>query len=1232
MKRLLTAVTAAVCLASGAWAETVKDISGGSFATASSYTPPDGAVITGTVDHKFHLDVKDGYTITLRNVTIDGANLSGNDVTCPAVNCAGDATIILEGENTLSGLGSGCPGLCVRPGYTVEIIGDGKLVVKGNAGAPGIGGFSTSYDCGTIRIGGGGYCPTIVATGYRYSAGIGGSYEKSCGDIYIKSGNVTAQGGGEGGAGIGGGCYGSCGSIYIYGGTVKATGGYNAGTSTAAAGIGAGDANANVQSWCGPIEIGEGVEKVTAIAGTGAQPIGKGRSSNSSSGSVTVATGLLDNSIPNQMYITRTIEPWDGNLSTIPSIYTSVTAFDGTVISGTLPQNCKVMIAEGATVVLNGATINVPDSNQNTDDYKHAGITCLGNATIQLLGENVINGFYEDWPGIYIPDSYTLTIEDGGGLQPGTLRARSNRYGAGIGGGFGIDCGNIVIVGGRIYANGGTHAAGIGGGWGGKCGDIQINSGVSHIYADGYDTAPIGLGANTTGSANVTVADSLGDETRGNKREIAKPETATVDGIEWSYCVLFDEAQVFKTRYGAQYSAAIDFTLTGEITVPEKFGVYPVTSIGANAFRFCYYLTKVTLPTTVTSIGDYAFYRVGKNNTSFEVNIPSGVTSIGEAAFKGSYITSFDIPAGVTEIPAEVFDSCIRLTKVTMPKGLSSIGNKAFETNHKLDIWLLDSSFSEASLRTKLANSSHTMSKINIIWGGVETVGDYTWTYSYFNGNNNTVRASLDSVEPQPYGMLQIPTHIGGKIVQRLGAGLFENNEALTAAEMPWRLWYIGNNAFKGCSNLEQVSFVQMADAVDSSAPLAFSGCSKLSRVYIMQPSDGDTALLSKLGVDTQTARVYEEAGFQITGDNAVYFQMVDAPENTEGWQKCANLSSVEPAAGTVVIPAWVKNDEEYEIPGLPLWTIPENALNNASGGYSGITSVIIEDGVKTIGVNAFAFCSALGAVTIPDSVTTIGREAFYKTALDIVFVTPGKEATYRQKFAAALHDTDNILFQGWGAETDGDGRAWYYMVDEAGTEATIGNMLSGGFGPAVEPALAGDVTLPATLGGKPVKAIGNAAFISCEGLTGVTVPNGVKSIGAYAFANIPSLASVTIPASVTQFGGNIFENCGNVDVTYEGWNVKGADGVENVFHYIFAVDDFSATPLIDIALDGDDVIVKTPAPANTAGFSVGVKSSDKPDGTGGAATTQLDSYGWTAIKKPASAGKRFYRLEAAAL
>ena len=195
------------------------------------------------------------------------------------------------------------------------------------------------------------------------------------------------------------------------------------------------------------------------------------------------------------------------DLSTVTE---DITIEDGLTVTGTLGANVKISIAAGATVTLDGVTINGVHNSR----YKWAGITCEGDATIILKDgtTNTVKGFYDVYPGIFVPKDKTLTIKSET-EGTGKLIASSNGHGAGIGGGDGYsstakNCGNIVIQGGVITATGGSNSAGIGSGGYGSCGDITISGGT--VTATGGEmSAAIGSGYGSASCGKITITDGV---------------------------------------------------------------------------------------------------------------------------------------------------------------------------------------------------------------------------------------------------------------------------------------------------------------------------------------------------------------------------------------------------------------------------------------------------------------------------------------------------------------------------------------------------------------------------------------------------------------------------------------------------------------------------------------------------------------------------------------------------
>ena len=230
------------------------------------------------------------------------------------------------------------------------------------------------------------------------------------------------------------------------------------------------------------------------------------------------------------------------NLENVTAAYTAQT-YD--CLYGTLGSEVQISIADNAVVWLGGVSINADGTM--TEEY--AGITCLGNATINLADgtTNTVRGMADDYSGIFVPHNdtgegdeyeYTLTIRGTGTLNAfggqnsagigansrydsgniviagGTINATGGENAAGIGSGFMSSsqtnfCGDITISGGTITANGGNYAAGIGSAEYGSCGSIEITTGVTKVTATKGSGAPNSIGPGQNGSCNsVTIGDT----------------------------------------------------------------------------------------------------------------------------------------------------------------------------------------------------------------------------------------------------------------------------------------------------------------------------------------------------------------------------------------------------------------------------------------------------------------------------------------------------------------------------------------------------------------------------------------------------------------------------------------------------------------------------------------------------------------------------------------------------
>ncbi|MCL1932109.1 MAG: leucine-rich repeat protein [Treponema sp.] len=119
------------------------------------------------------------------------------------------------------------------------------------------------------------------------------------------------------------------------------------------------------------------------------------------------------------------------------------------------------------------------------------------------------------------------------------------------------------------------------------------------------------------------------------------------------------------------YSSTVDSLAT--VTFAENS---QLKTIGTEAFYNCTSLTSVTIPAGVTSIGEKAFALC---TSLASITIPAGVTSIGDTAFSNcTSLASVTIAEGVTTIGDNAFYNCTGLASVTIPSSVTSIGAYAF--------------------------------------------------------------------------------------------------------------------------------------------------------------------------------------------------------------------------------------------------------------------------------------------------------------------------------------------------------------------------------------------------------------------------------------------------------------------------------------------------------------------------------------------------------------------------
>ena len=526
------------------------------------------------------------------------------------------------------------------------------------------------------------------------------------------------------------------------------------------------------------------------------------------------------------------------------------------------------------------------------------------------------------------------------------------------------------------------------------------------------------------------------------------------------------------------------------------------------------------------------------------------------------------------------FSCCSGLTGVTIPEGVTCIGERAFEQCHELLYVTIPSSV--------------TIIGENAFFGcsGLKafSVADDNPNYKSVSGllltkDGKTLICGVDGDVTIPDGVTNIED------------SAFDSCRNLTSVTIPDGVTSIGPYAFSGCSGLKSV---MIPDSVTSIGCKAFDGCREslfdTTTIIGVKLLDGwaigvsvrlsgdlkltgvcgvgdeafdDCSKLTSVIIPSSVTHIGKDAfssgsgikSFSVAEDNPNYKSVSGLLLTKDGKTLMRGVD------GDVTIPDGVTNIEDSAFDScrnLTSVTIPDGVTSigpYAFSGCSGLKSVMIPDSVTSIGEGAFAGCSGLMGVTIPARVMCIGEGAFDGCSCLNTFSVAEDNPNFKSEAGLLLTKDGKALIRG----VNGD------VVIPAGVVHIEAYAFSGCNSLT-------SVTIPAS-----VASVGDPSFSDCSGLNvfsvdadnpnfksvsgllltkdgrtlvcgvngDVTIPNGVTGILAGAFSGRSSLTSVTIPDSVTSLGDSIsnpcFGGCGGLrvySVAADNPNYKSVSGL----------------------------------------------------------------------------------------
>ena len=610
-----------------------------------------------------------------------------------------------------------------------------------------------------------------------------------------------------------------------------------------------------------------------------------------------------------------------------------------------------------------------------------------------------------------------------------------------------------------------------------------------------------------------------------------------------------------------------DQTASGEIVVPATIEGYPVTKIGNGTFAGCGYLTDITLPEGLKSIGTGAF-----TGCQFKtLHIPDTVMTIGEGAFYYcGLLEEIVIPEGVTVISREMFFECENLKKVTLPESVTEIGGSAFERCYDLESVNLPAALqklgSGAFAECVSLTSAVIPEGVTVIEGGV----------FYCTGLKEVVlHDGITTIEISAFYGCDFEEIYISDSVTRIGPGAFHGCRFLTSIYIPDGVTAIESDTFLWCRNLETVRLPESVESIGSSAfrgcyaleeitlpesltsigRLAFDSCTNLKTVTYLgsvqqweaitigteNESLKNATLVFPSTADDRFSYVIRNGEVTITAVDQELSGELIIPETIAGYpvtnirgyafSKCDKLTSI-------FIPASVKEIGTYQ--SKALMRVDENnpylASDDKGALYSkdgetlyGVPACLagvytVKDGVQNIAYRAFANCENLTQIILPESVTQIGEGAFgWCSKLESVNIPAGVRSLggkggYMFKECFSLK---SITIPYGVTEIPDSSFLECTALEYVILPETVTNI---GFEAFAYCENLKSIDL------SHVTNIAEAAFVGCKSLDNIVLAEGLTVLRNSVFSGCSSLTNINIPSTVTKIQFNAFWNCTSLE------------------------------------------------------------------------------------------------------
>ncbi|MBO7218814.1 MAG: leucine-rich repeat domain-containing protein, partial [Clostridia bacterium] len=568
-------------------------------------------------------------------------------------------------------------------------------------------------------------------------------------------------------------------------------------------------------------------------------------------------------------------------------------------------------------------------------------------------------------------------------------------------------------------------------------------------------------------------------------------------------------------------------------------------------------VTEIVIPQNITEIKNYTFQDLTQL-TKVTFASDSRCASIGESAFYGcSNLASITLPSSLTRIKDYAFGNCSKLTNIVVPDSVTSIGSAAFNFCNALESITLPFTGDGTTSNTYLGyifGASNPDDQNDIIPSTLKTV---------------TITGGTSIAEYAFYGCDSIETIILPEGITTIGSEAFVGCSGLKTINIPSTVTRIAHYAFS-CENLVRVDITDIAAwcnisfADGMTNPLNYNAKLYLNGVLVENlviPSSV-TAISNYAffgAIQLKTLSFESGASGVVIGEAAFEYSGITSVDLT-GVSSILDIAFAYTALTEVVVPnsvtnisfrafEWCSMLESIILPFVGdgssythlgyifgVYSGEENAIAVPSSlktvtitggdyiddfafyGCENIETIVLPEGLTTIGVSAFAYSDYLKTINIPSTVTRIGEGTFADCTslerVDITDIAAWCNIVFDDMYSNPLFYGAKLYLNGVVVENliipkevviiNSDAFIGYNALKSVSFET--GSLCTTIESEAFAFSNVETISLPNSL-----VSIGDYAFYNCD-FTSIIVPNSVTSIGLGAFEGCESLISITLP------------------------------------------------------------------------------------------------------------------------